>query len=55
MPADNRAWIIGEIIRTIDASIFDKNCNNDDSGAKAKHVRVMPGIILPGFVHNITG
>jgi len=55
LPVDNRARIIREIISMIDVSSFDKNYNNDEGGAKAKHVRMMLGIILLGFVRNITG
>ncbi len=43
LPADNRARIIREIISTIDVSSFDKNYNNDEGGAKAKHIRMMLG------------
>lgn len=55
LPSDNRARIIREIISMVDVSSFDNNYNNDESGAKAKHVRMMLGIILLGFVRNITG
>ena len=55
LPADNRARILKEIVNAIDINEFDKNYNNDSVGAKAKHVKMMLGIILLGFVRNITG
>jgi len=55
LPADNRARIIREIISTIDVSSFDKNYNNDEGGAKAKHIRMMLGILLLAFVRHTTG
>ncbi len=55
LPADNRARIIREIISTIDVSSFDKNYNNDEGGAKAKHIRMMLGILLLAFVRYTTG
>jgi len=55
LPPDNRARIIREIVSNIDISKFDNNYNNDSGGARAKHVRMMLGIILLGFVRNITG
>ena len=55
LPADNRARIIREIINMVDVSSFDAHYNNDESGARANHVRMMIGILLLGFVRNITG
>lgn len=55
LPPDNRARIIKEIVCSINISGFDKNYCNDSRGAKAKHVRMMLGIILLGFVKNIIG
>jgi len=55
LPADNRARIIREIINTIDVSNFAQHYNNDEGGAKAKHVRMMLGLILLGFFRNIIG
>jgi len=55
LPADNRARIIREIINMVDVSSFDAHYNNDESGARANHVRMMLGILLLGFVRNITG
>lgn len=55
LPADNRARIIKEMIGMFDISDFDANYHNDESGAKANHARMMIGILLLGFVRNITG
>jgi transposase len=55
LPPDNRARIIKEVISSLDISEFDQNYNNDKAGAKAKHVRMMLGIILLGYVRKITG
>lgn len=55
LPPDNRARIIKEIIGAFDITEFDKNYNNDKAGAKAKHVRMMLGIILLGYLRKITG
>ena len=55
LPSDNRARIIKEIISSFDISDFDKNYNNDRAGAKAKHVKMMLGIILLSCLRNIRG
>ena len=52
---DNRARIIKEIVCNLGLSIFDKNYNNDEKGAKAKDVRMMLGILFLAHVRNVTG